>query len=125
MSQREKRHQRHQRRPKYFNENKLDDNGNQVDDPCVQIDPDDINFDSLVPQKVTKKAIKRKSTTYHDSDQNSDNEGHQKIQSTKKTALMTILTQPVRKTNLQRWVQSQERGFPFQQVHIVLDMGRL
>ena len=57
MSQREK---RHQRRPKYFDEHKLDDNCNEVDDP------DDI--DSSVPQKVTKRATKRKSTTYHDSD---------------------------------------------------------
>ena len=59
MSQREK---RNQRRPKYFDEHKLDDNGNQVDDP------DDIDFDSSVPQKVIKRATKRKSTTYHDSD---------------------------------------------------------
>ena len=74
MRQREKRHQRHQRRPKYFDEHKLDDNGNRVDDPHVQIDPDDI--DSSVPQKVTKRATKRKSTTYHDSDQNSDDEDY-------------------------------------------------
>ena len=63
MSQREK---RHQRRPKYFDEHKLDDNDNQVDEAHVQIGPDDI--DSSVPQKVTKRATKRKSTTYHDSD---------------------------------------------------------
>ena len=63
MSRREK---RHQRRPKYFDEHKLDDNCNEVDDPHVQIDPDDI--DSSVPQKVIKRATKRKSTTYHDSD---------------------------------------------------------
>ena len=37
MSQRKN---RHQRRPKYFNE--LDDNGNQVDDPHAQSYPDDI-----------------------------------------------------------------------------------
>ena len=63
MSRQEK---RHQRRPKYFDENKLDDNCNEVDDPHVQIDPDDI--DSSVPQKVIKKATKRKFTTYYDSD---------------------------------------------------------
>ena len=63
MSQREK---RHQRRPKYFDEHKLDDNDNQINDAHVQIGPDDI--DSSVPQKVTKRATKRKSTTYHDSD---------------------------------------------------------
>ena len=71
MSQREK---RHQRRPKYFDEadeHKLDDNCNQVDDPHVQID-----FDSPVPQKVTKKATKRKSTTYYDSDKGSEDEDY-------------------------------------------------
>ena len=120
MSQREK---RHQRRLKYFDEHKLDDNDNQINDAHVQIGPDDI--DSSVPQKVTKIARKRKSISYHDSKQSSDDDDYSPKKSKYKEALMMILNQSVRKTNLPRWVQSQERGFPLQQVHIMLDLGML
>ena len=47
-------------------------------------------FDSPVPQKVTKKATKRKSTTYYDSDKGSEDEDYSPTKSKSSTAIFLI-----------------------------------